>query len=270
MTTPMAESIPRPAILLPIDLHGVDARTLRTLVDIARLLDRNLLGVFLEDQRLQQIADLPFSSEIILSSGRERGLERRELSRRQSRVSADIRHRLDDLARRYRIGLSFEYGAGTRWHSVVQRPTPVDIFFPPRRPWRANFQSPVAAMAIPRLGLLLQGDQSDRHTIETATGLIRAGLVRDIYLLCESAVGDEALRALDWKGTRICVQAGLQLNPQTVLALIRQSPCQLLLVPRNLLHAIDTAQLDAALDASSAEVMVINGSPANRPLSPAG
>ncbi len=252
----MTESAPRPAILLPIDLRGVDPRALESIVDIARRLDRNLLGLFLEDPRLQQIADLPFTTEIVLSSGRERGLERRALSQRQSKISTDIRHRLDDLARRYRVGLNYEHGAGTRGHSVLQRPGPVDIFFPPRRSWRSHFRSGLAP-AIPRLGLLLQGDQSDRYTTAVAAGLLKGGLARDVYLMC-AAVSEAQLRELDLAGSRICVQSGLQLQPQTVLALIRQSSCQLLLVPRNLLQGIDAGLLDAALDASSSEVLVIN------------
>jgi hypothetical protein len=252
----MTEPALRRAILLPIDLHGVDPGSLESLVDIARRLDRNLLGLFLDDPRLQQIADLPFSTEIVLSSGRERGLERRALNQRRDKISTDIRRRLDDLARRYRVGLDFELGAGTRGRSVLQQQAPVDIFFAPRRSWRSHFRSRLAP-AIPRLGLLLQGDQSDRYTTAAAVNLLRARMARDVCLMC-AAIGQEQLRALNLTGSRVCVQSGLQFKPQTVLALIRQSSCQLLLVPRNLLQGIDARQLDAALDASSSEVLVIN------------
>ena len=68
----MNESGLRRCILLPIDLHGINRNTLETVVRIASLLDRKVLGLLLEDMRLQQVADLPFTTEITLDSGREK------------------------------------------------------------------------------------------------------------------------------------------------------------------------------------------------------
>ena len=73
----MNESGLRRCILVPIDLHGINRSTLETLVRIASLLDRKVLGLLLEDIRLQQVADLPFTTEITLDSGRERILSAR-------------------------------------------------------------------------------------------------------------------------------------------------------------------------------------------------
>ena len=40
-------------IIVPIDLHGINRHTLEILVRIAHQLDRSLLGLLLEDIRLQ-------------------------------------------------------------------------------------------------------------------------------------------------------------------------------------------------------------------------
>ena len=69
-----ADLVAHRSILVPIDLQGIGRDTLETLVRIARLLDRGLLGLLLEDIRLQQVADLPFTTEITLIGGRERSL----------------------------------------------------------------------------------------------------------------------------------------------------------------------------------------------------
>ena len=57
-----SEPARRRTILVPIDLHGINRGTLETLVRIARQLDQGLLGLLLEDIRLQQVADLPFTT----------------------------------------------------------------------------------------------------------------------------------------------------------------------------------------------------------------
>ena len=73
-------------ILVPIDLYGINRRNLETLVRIARQLDRGLLGLLLDDTRLRRVADLPFTTEITLGSGRERSLLRDHLTQRLSDV----------------------------------------------------------------------------------------------------------------------------------------------------------------------------------------
>ena len=116
----MTEQSTRRRILVPIDLQGIGHGALETLVHIARLLDRGLLGLLLEDIRLQQAADLPFATEITLLGGRERSLLRDHLSQRHSLVSTDTRRLLNDLARRDQVELAFENAAGSRLHSALQ------------------------------------------------------------------------------------------------------------------------------------------------------
>ena len=78
----MTELSTRRSILVPIDIHGINRDALETLVRIARQLDRSLLGLMLEDIRLQRVADLPFATEITLAGCHERNLMRAHLSQR--------------------------------------------------------------------------------------------------------------------------------------------------------------------------------------------
>jgi hypothetical protein len=246
-------------ILLPIDLHGVSRGTLETLVRIARQLDRSLLGLLLVDLRLQQAADLPFTTEITLSGARERSLLRDHLSQRHSLVSRDTRQLLGELARRNSVQLTFEDAAGHRLHTALEREERLDIFFPPRQRWQLlSSASSIAPALIPRLGLVLPASGQAGPLLETAQTLLSAGLVGEVYVLSDHSPGTGQLQGLYRPGHRICVQSNFALNPLALAGLIRHSPYDLLLIPRDLLKAVPGATLDAALEKSGGQVLVVD------------
>jgi len=256
MTT---ELTARRSILVPIDLHGISRDDLETLVRIARQLDRGLLGLMLEDIRLQQVADLPFATEITLSGARERSLLRDHLSQRHSLVSTDTRRLLFELASRDRVELSFENAAGHRLHTALERDGQLDIFFPARQRWRLVAASrPIQGKPVRRLGLVLARTGQDAKVIETARLLQDAALVGDIYVVSVGPLDRSQLDSLYRPGSRICVQANLSCDPASITRLIRQSAYELLLIPRDCLSGIPPQVLDDALEKSGGRVLVIN------------
>jgi hypothetical protein len=249
----------RRCILVPIDLYGINPATLETLVRIARQLDRTLLGLLLEDVRLQQVADLPFTTEITLSSGQERSLLRDHLSQRYNLVSADTRRLLNELAERNRVQLTFENAAGQRLHTALERKGQLDIFFPARQRWRLlEARWPLRGAPIRRLGVLLPHGGQNQQAVETARLLLDAGLVGDVYLLTDSPPASQQLRALYRPGHRICVRSNLNSGPAELTALIHHSPYDLLLLSREALAGIAPETLDVALEKSGGQVLVIN------------
>jgi hypothetical protein len=256
MTT---EQVGPRCILVPIDLHGVTRHTLETLVRIARQLDRQLLGLLLEDRRLQQVADLPFTTEISLSSGQERSLLRDHLSQRHSLVSADARRLLNELAQRNQVALSFEDAAGARWQSALDRDGHLDIFFPARQRWHAageHYSS--TGNTIKRLGVVLPKSQVNSSVTSIAATLLAAGLVGDIYILSDRPPLPEQLHELYRQGHQVRLQANFSCDAANLAALIRQSQYDLLLIPRECLQGIPTELLEAALDKSGGQILVIN------------
>lgn len=249
-----------PAILVPIDLHGINRTALETLVRIARQLDRGLLGLLLEDIRLQRVADLPFTTEITLNGGRERSLLRDHLSQRHSQVGDATRKLLHELAERNRVALSFEDASGNRWHTALERDGHLDIFFPARKRWQmSGATSDTAPSPISRLGIVLTGTERDDRLIETASTLLKAGLVRDSYVLCPRPPLPDYLRALYQPGQhQICVHSHFSCSPDEITALIQQSPYDMLMVSHDSLHGIANDKLDAALDKSSSQVLVVS------------
>jgi hypothetical protein len=255
----MTEQPARRRILVPIDLQGIGHGTLETLVHIARLLDRGLLGLMLEDIRLQQVADLPFATEITLRGGRERSLLRDHLSQRHSLVSTDTRRLLNDLARRDRVELAFEHAAGSRLPTALAWDGHTDIFFPARQRWQLVAATrPVAEKAIRRLGLVLAGTAQDEAVLEAAGLLQQAGLVTEIYVVSVGPLDRTQLNRLYRPGSRICVQANLNCESATMARLIRESPYDLLLLPGDCIRGIAPALLETALDRSAGQVLVIN------------
>ncbi len=246
-------------ILLPIDLHGISPGTLETLVRIARQLDRSLLGLLLVDLRLQQVAELPFTTEITLSGARERSLLRDHLSQRHSLVTRDTRELLGELARRNSVQLSFEDAAGHRLHTALDREERLDIFFPPRQRWQMlSTSSPIAPALIPRLGLILPADELAGPVLDTAHTLLLAGLVGEVYVLSDHSPQPGQLQDLYRPGHRICVQSNFAINPLALAGLIRHSAYDLLLIPRVLLTGVPAATLDAALEKSGGQVLVVD------------
>jgi hypothetical protein len=254
-TTVMAEV--KRTILVPIDLHGINRGALETLVRIARQMDRGLLGLLLEDIRLQRVADLPFTTEITLSGGRERSLLRDHLTQRQSQVSIATRRLLHELAERDRIPLHFEEAEGTRWHTALEKEGELDIFFPARQRWHGH-RAVRGEFPIRRLGILLTDTERDQQILEAASLLLKAGLVGDSYILCRRPPLPEQLHALYQQGHQVRIQSSISASPADVARLIQQSAFDLLLLSRESLIGIPAQILDAALEKSGSQVLVVN------------
>jgi len=246
------------AIVIPIDLHGVSHNTLETLILIAHRLQRNLVGLLLENEQLQQIADLPFTTEVVLSSGRERGLQRQQLRQQHSAVMEHTRKQLDSLAARDHIVLTYKEARGARLHSALQVSSHADVLFPSRQRWRLTSPGTRLARPIRRLGILLDGTDQNERIISIADSLIRAALVDHIYLLGDSTPSQEQLQKLAHHGSRVSIQSNLAIKPSTLTGLIRNSAYDLLLLPAASLQDIPPTVLDAALEDTTGEVMVVN------------
>jgi nucleotide-binding universal stress UspA family protein len=253
------ESAPRRNILVPIDIYGISRRDLETLVRIARQLNRGLLGLLLDDLRLQQAAALPFATEITLGSGQERSLRQERLARQHGVVSDATRTLLHDLAHRDRVDLVFETATGNRLDSALQRDGQLDIFFPARQRWQLlTLTAGAQRQPIRRLGMLLAETAQDQKVLDCATLMQQAGLVGELYVIAGKPLDQSRLDRLYRPGSRICVQGNLRCTPATLTRLIQQSAYDLLLLPGDALKGIEPPVLEAALEKSGSRVLVIN------------
>lgn len=246
-------------ILVPIDLHQIRRENLETLIAIARHIQRGVLGLLLEDLRLQQIADLPFTTEITLSGARERSLVRDHLSRRYLRTTGSTRQLLLELAERDAVELNFEETSGHRLRCALERDGGVDIFFPPRHQWQRELSGARSNRApLRKLGMLLPSDPQGQRALHISTALLQSGMVEEVHALIGPHFNSAALASLPLKGQRLFVQRDVSLDCEGVLRLIRRSPYDLLLLPREALEGIPPAELDAALEVASGQVLVLS------------
>jgi len=246
-------------ILVPIDLHQIRRENLETLIAIARQIQRGVLGLLLEDLRLQQIADLPFTTEITLSGARERSLIRGHLSRRHLRATASTRQLLSELAEKQAVELNFEETSGHRLRCALERDGGVDIFFPPRHQWQRELSgAPRNRAPLRKLGMLLPSYPQGQRALHIGIALLQAGLVEEIHALAGPQFNSEALGSLPLKGRRLFIQRDVSIDREGVLRLIRRSPYDLLLLPRVALDGIPHPDLDAALEVASGQVLVLS------------
>lgn len=249
----------RRLILIPIDLHSINRRSLETLVQLAQRLDRGLLALLLEDLRLQQAADLPFTTEITLSGSKERNLQRAHLSIRHNRVVNNTRKILSELAQHHQVELLFEETSGHRLHCSLERDGEIDVFFPPRHQWLLPATGAGARpLFINRLGVLLTPCEQGQRAVQAAHTLLQSGQVGDVYLLAGNNPSADQVQALTRTGHRLSVQTGFRCSPVALTMLLRRSPYDLLLLPRNCVAGMADEDLDNALETSGGEILLIS------------
>lgn len=243
-------------ILVPIDLHGIAPAVLKNLVSIARNLNRDLLGLVLGDARLSQAAALSFTTEIILDSGRERGLLPAYVEQCHGQITGGTRASLLQLANQAQVRLAFDEATGSRLSGLMSRYTQLDLFIPPRRRWRVT--APLRRAAIPRLAVLLTGGACDDRVLQTAQALVDAGLVAEVY---ELTAGDRASinpAALKSGPAKVVSRNRISQSASDIINLLDQSAYDLLILPRDCLQPLSPALTEQALGGSPSQLLLVS------------
>jgi hypothetical protein len=142
---------------------GAHDRTMQLAVDLADLLHLDLLGLFLEDTSLHDLASIPFSREFRPLGGGWQTIDLDRLSRDFELSASSIERKFIDAAKRLPTGYQFEISRGPMaktFSSVSQTGDIVMIVEPPNPVERASqqfsclleaaFQSAAAVMLVPR------------------------------------------------------------------------------------------------------------------------
>jgi hypothetical protein len=166
---------------------------------------------------------------------------------------------LHELAKSHRVELSFEDARGMRWPSALARDGHQDIFLPSRSRWYDRaYSTGKKNYSVRRLGVVLPHGLEDASVFAAAAALVKADLVGDVYLLTSRPPLPEQLHALYRQGHQVRLQPNFNCRADELLTLIVRSPYDLLLLPGACLHDIAPAELDAALDKASGEILIIN------------
>ncbi len=255
----MTDKAEQTGILVPIDIYGVSRTTLEMLVAMAEHLNTSLFGLILEDSRLQQVAKLPFAREIVLSTGLEREFYMDSLIRLQQTLATEVRRMFDELAASRKIQLQFETSSANRSLRALMREG-MDVFFPARQR-RSRLQATVPSRQTRksrRLGILYDRGLQASRAIDVGKSLVSDGLVREVVLIAAGPVPMDVVAAFAGLGARACIERLAGLTEHEVTDLLRRSMYDIVLVPRDILLPLFTGPLEAAMEDTSSEVLVLS------------
>jgi hypothetical protein len=141
---------------------GAHDRTMRLAVELADLLHLDLLGLFLEDTSLRDLASIPFSREFRPLGGGWHTIDLDRLSRDFELAARSIERKFMDAAKRLATGYQFEVARGpmAKTFASVSRRDDIVMIVEPRSPaeqvthqfsWllEAAFRSAAAVMLVP-------------------------------------------------------------------------------------------------------------------------
>ena len=156
-------------VVLGMGTGGVDRDVLRTAAEFARLLDLEMLGLFIEDRSLLTLAALPFARELRLPGHDWQALEVRRIGDELRAAASCARKLFEEEVESQGIAYSFEVQRGdpARLSGSITRPTDILIAVEPdpaelltsgsqpaRRPAAT---SPAAVLLLPRSGMPRRG-----------------------------------------------------------------------------------------------------------------
>lgn len=114
-------------ILVALDASSHSLSALNAAGELAASLQAELIGLFVEDEELLALTDLPFTGEVDFLSAHLRPLNRSHLER-QLRLQAHWAHQaLEEVARRVQVNWSFQVQRGRVSREVLAASSNVDL-----------------------------------------------------------------------------------------------------------------------------------------------
>jgi hypothetical protein len=202
-------------LVLGLQLRAPD-QTMRLAVELAQLLNLDLLGVFLEDTSLQNLANIPFAREIRPLGGSWHPIDIKELSHELEVAARSAEKMFAEAAKHLPTQWRFEVARGPMAATIaaVSQSSDIVMIGEPRNIaervsqqfyWlvEAAFQSAAAVMVVPsQIGrakgpIVAIAATKDDPSIAVAAGIARAADEELVIVdVCETAIDEAHIRAL--------------------------------------------------------------------------
>ncbi len=114
-------------ILIALDSSASTPNSVEVAAGLARRLRAELQGLFVEDDELLQLAALPFTTQVNLTTGGRQPLEPSELESQMARLAAAAQRQLATIAERDRVAWSFRTVRGRIAHEVASAAEGADL-----------------------------------------------------------------------------------------------------------------------------------------------
>lgn len=241
------ENSAAPEIYVAIDnTHGISRASLEAAVMLAEQVKASLLGLVVQDLLLQSVAELPFTTEVVRSTGEERDLFADHLRQRHQQMLSRLRLLFDECALARQVRFRFEVG---------ERKLPVPL--PPGRAWgiyvpgsrRSTTGRPAASLG--RIKVLFDGSEQARRAVDIVRSLAEAGRCRELMLVNLGGLPASLLNELSQRGIRVYL-LNEAVSQQVVLRHIVGGPAvDLVLVPLPLTEGVEQTVLQNTLESSA-------------------
>ncbi|KJS06360.1 MAG: hypothetical protein VR73_10115 [Gammaproteobacteria bacterium BRH_c0] len=244
-------------IFVAIDMQGISRASLEAVVLIAERVKAGLVGLFFQDLLLQKVAELPFTTEVVKSTGEERDLFADRLKSSNERLLNSVRSLFDECTLARQVRSRFE----VREHRVpvaalVSHVSGVYIPGRGRRSGTAYFRGSTAARfpaadRVQRVKLLYDDGPQSRRALEMVLALVDAGLCREVILVNLGSLPMRVLADLSSHQARVYLHnlhVASDLKQQSVLRQIADGAVvDLVVTPRCLVENVDESLLQAVL-----------------------
>ncbi|MGB8402079.1 hypothetical protein [Bradyrhizobium sp.] len=189
---------------------GAHDRTMQLAVELADLLHLDLLGLFLEDTSLRDLAGIPFSREFRSLGGGWHTIDLDQLSRDLELVARSIERKFMGAAKRLPTGYQFEVARGpmAKTFATVSRADDIVMIVEPQNPaeratqqflWllEAAFRSAAAVMLVPphitrtRGAVVAIATSSDDPSIHAAAAISFAAKEELVIIETDSQDADD-------------------------------------------------------------------------------
>jgi nucleotide-binding universal stress UspA family protein len=134
----MSEGRAPKRILLPLDLSRDSLAALETALGLAAALDGEVLGLFVEDEKLLAAAHLPFACEVGSFSGAVRRIEGIDMERSLHATADKARNTLAANGRRLNVRSSFHVSRGNVTSEILTAMGDSDLVVLGKAGWRSG------------------------------------------------------------------------------------------------------------------------------------
>ncbi len=196
-------------VVAALDAAATPARVLEAAVGLASALHAELVGLFVEDERLRRLAELPFAQEFSLATGRAQPLDAGEVERALRRQAERMRRMLGDVAQPRGLAWTLEIVRGESLQSALDFAAADDLLVMGRARYvSTEFERPAAAGFRGRpVAVLYDATPQSQRALGFAATLAHS-IGCEIVVLIPVA-GPEAFRARRLESGRALQTAGI-------------------------------------------------------------
>lgn len=239
-------------ICIAIDPMGVSQFSIAIAVLLAEKLNTGLYGLLLGNDLLHTVAQLPFTTEILVATGDERELASEKLHRQYQRSLEHIKQLVERSAAPRQVRCQLEISEGHMSLDLILEHQPV-LFLPSPEKRRPGHDARGRKSSVK---WVYDGSEASQHCFDLLKALIGEKIVDRVFLVGKSAVPEGILSEFSALGARVF---WMNLVGDDVGNLLRSTPeVELIVIPRPLCALMGEKELVAINRATSASVIVVS------------